>query len=194
MVTRGRCVILDSKDAREHPLAVPNSTEFGPDLTFIEVYSGPKLDLLKAIVSFWNLDEKRRSLAVNLSSEGVCIVTAGFPEVDYETSIVESDIHHHLKHMVFIGALGNGDLSVHGGWDYVRSSCKYRSSEKLPETFKGVSGGGIWAVRLQVTKDDQWSVKAYSLVGVAFYETEISDNRRDLRGHFIKTIYETAWN
>jgi len=194
MVTRGRCVILNPKDAREHPLAVPKSPEFGPDLTFIEISSGPKLDLLKAIVSFWNLDEKRRSSAVDLSSGGVCIVNAGFPEVDYETSIVESAIHHHVKHMVFIGVLEDGDLSEHGNWDYIKSSCKYRFSEKLPETFKGVSGGGIWAVRLQVTKDDRWSVRAYSLVGVTFYETEVSNNRRDLRGHFIKTIYETAWN
>ena len=95
---------------------------------------------------------------------------------------------------LFIGALGDGDLSEQGKWDYIKSRCEYRSSEKVPETFKGVSGGGIWAVRMQEAKDDQWSVKTCCLLGVVFYETEKSDNSRYLRGHFIKTIYQAAWN
>lgn len=194
MVTRSRCVILDPNDAKEHPLAIPDSDEFGPDLTFVEIFSGPKLDLLKAIVSFWNLDQKHYELANKLSAPGIVIVEAGFPEIDYRTRIIGSDIHHDLKYVVFVGALGDDDISNKNEWDYINSSCHYRISEKIPETFKGVSGGGIWAVRLQVAKNDQWTVKDYCLVGVVFYETEVSDNRRDLRGHFIKTIYETAWN
>ena len=194
MVTRSRCVILDPNDAKEHPLAIPDSDEFGPDLTFIEIFSGPKLDLLKAIVSFWNLDQKHYELANKLSTPGIVIVEAGFPEIDYRTRIIGSDIHHALKYVVFIGALGEEDISNENEWDYINSSCHYRVSEKIPKTFKGVSGGGIWAVRLQVTKNDQWTVKDHCLVGVVFYETEVSNNRRYLRGHFIKTIYETAWN
>jgi hypothetical protein len=192
MATRSRCLLLDPNDAKEHPLAIPASDEFGPDLTFIEIFSGPKLDLLKAIVSFWNLDQKHYELANKLSAPGIVIVEAGFPEIDYRTRIIGSDIHHDLKYVVFIGALGEDDISNENEWDYINSSCHYGVSEKIPETFKGVSGGGIWAVRLQVTKNDQWRVKDYCLVGVVFYETEVSDNRRDLRGHFIKTIYETA--
>ena len=49
-------------------------------------------------------------------------------------------------------------------------------------------------VRLQVTKDDTWSVKRFCLIGVVFYETEISDNIRHLIGHFTDTIYQTAWD
>jgi len=194
MVTRSRCVIIGPNDARERPLAIPQSDEFGPDLTFIEIFSGPKLDLLKAIVSFWNIDQKHHDIAKELCATKALIVEAGFPQVHYRTTIVGSDIHHDIKHMVFVGALGDQDISEQGNWDYIKLSCNYKVSEELPETFKGVSGGGIWAVRLQVTKNDDWMVKDYCLVGVAFYETEVSDNRRDLRGHFIKTIYETAWN
>jgi hypothetical protein len=105
MVTHSRCVILDPNDAKEHPLAIPNSDEFGPDLTFIEIFPGPKLDLLKAIVSFWNLDQKHYELANKLSAPGIVIVEAGFPEIDYRTRIIGSDIHHDLKFVVFIGAL-----------------------------------------------------------------------------------------
>lgn len=194
MVTRSRCIILDPNEAEEHPLATPASDEFGPDLTFIEIFSGPKLDLLKAIVSFWHLSQKHYEFAKKLSAPGIVIVEAGFPEIDYRTRIIGSEIHHDLKFMVFIGALGDEDISIENEWDYIKSNCHYRVSEKIPATFKGVSGGGIWAVRLQVTKNDEWTVKDYCLVGVVFYETQVSDNRRDLRGHFIKTIYKTAWN
>ncbi len=191
-VTRSRSVILDPEDTREHPLAIPQSDESGPDLTFVEILPGPKLDWLNGIVSFWNLDQKHRSLAVEIASNGTYIATAGFPQVDYQTRIAESAIHHKAKHTVFVGALGDGDVSQQGKWDYIKSRCD-RVSEEVPKTFKGVSGGGMWEVRLQVTKDDQWDVRACCLVGVAFYEA-ISDNSRDLRGNFIKTIYESAWD
>jgi hypothetical protein len=194
MVTRSRCVFLDSSDAKEHPLGIRHSDDSGPDLTFIEIFPGPKLDLLKAIVSFWNLDQKHYDLAKELSAPGIIIVEAGFPEIDCRTEIVESTIHHELKHIVYIGGLGDGDLTKEGKWDYIRSRCEYRPSEKVPGTFKGVSGGGIWAVRSQVTKDDTWSVKRFCLIGVVFYETEISDNIRHLIGHFTDTIYQTAWD
>jgi hypothetical protein len=121
-------------------------------------------------------------------------VEAGFPEIDYRTKSIGSTIHHELKHTAFIRSLGDGDLSKQGKWDYIKSRCEYRVSEKVPETFKGVSGVGIWAVRLQVTKDDRWSIKTCCLLGVVFYETEVSDNSRHLRGHFVETIYQTAWN
>jgi hypothetical protein len=194
VVTRGRCVILDPRDVKEHPLGIPKLDSIGPDLTFVEIFPGAKLDLLKAIVSFWNLDPKNQDLANKLSVAGILIVESGFPEVDYRTSIIGSDIHHDLKHVVFIGALGDQDISQQDKWDYINSKCNYRGSEKLPETFKGVSGGGIWAVRLQATNGQKWAVGAYCLVGVAFYETELVDDRRELRGHFVKTIYHTAWN
>jgi hypothetical protein len=194
MVTRSRCLILDPNDAEEHPLGIPASNESYPDLTFVEIFPGPKLDLLKAIVSFWRLDQKHYESAKILSVPGVVIVEAGFPEIYYRTKIIGSDIHHNLKFEVFIGALGDEDISIKNNWDYIKSNVQYRVSEKMPETFKGLSGGGIWAIRLQVTKNDEWTVKDYCLVGVVFYETQVVDNRRDLRGHFIKTIYETAWN
>jgi hypothetical protein len=193
MVTRSRCVILDPGDAKEHPLGIPVSDEAGPDLTFIEILSGPKLDLLKAIVSFWNLDHRHYELANELSAPGIVLVEAGFLEIDYRTRVIESAIHHELKHMVFIGSFEDGSISEQGNWDYIKSRCEYRAAERVPETFKGVSGGGIWGLRLQVSKDGTWSVKTFCLLGVVFYETAIAGNIMHLIGHFTKTIYQTAY-
>lgn len=194
MVTRSGCVILNPNDAKEHPLAIPDTDEFGPDLTFIEIFSGPKLDLLKAKVSFWNLDQKQYNLAKKRSKPGILIVQAGFPKVDYHTTIIKHEIHHKFKFMVFTGILGGEDIFKKDAWDYINSKVYYRNSENIPETFKGVSGGGIWAVMPQRTNNDQWTIEIFCLVGVVFYQIEVSDNRKKLRGHFIKTIYETAWN
>jgi hypothetical protein len=119
-------------------------------------------------------------------------VVAGFAEIDYRTRVINSTIYHELKHTVFIGSLEDGNISEEGNWDYIKSRCEYRVSEKVPQTFKGVSGGGIWAVRLQVSKDDTWSVKTFCLLGVVFYETAIADNMTHLIGHFTKTIYQTT--
>lgn len=127
-VTRSRCVILNPQDTRERPLGIPDSEDFGPDLTFVEILPEPKLDLLKAIVSFWNVDEKHWSLAIDVSSNRPCIVIAGFPEIDYQTTIDGTAVHHKLMHTVFIGALGEGDISEQGKWDYLKSRCEYRVS------------------------------------------------------------------
>ena len=193
MVTRSRCMFLDPGAVRERPLGIPVSDEAGPDLTFIEIFSGPKLDSLKAIVSFWNLNQEHYELAKTLSAPGIVLVEAGFPEIDYRTKIIDSVIHHELKHTVFLGGLEDQNISQAGKWDYIKSRCEYRASEKVPETFKGLSGAGIWAVRLQISRDT-WSVKTCCLLGVVFYETEISDSIRHLVGHFTRTIYHTAWS
>ena len=194
MVTRSRCITLDPTVVREHTSAIPESDEFGPDLTFLEILSGPELGWLKAIVSFWNLDQKHYDLARKLSGVGVLIVEAGFPQTEYHTRISRSVIYHELKYIVFVGALGDEDISEREGWDYIKSNCQYRASEKLPETFKGVSGGGIWAVRLLLRNGDQWTIERDCLVGVAFYESKIVDNMKEVKGHFIRAIYETVWN
>lgn len=179
---------------KEHSLAIPESDEFGPDLTFIEIFAGQELGLLKAIASFWNLDQKHIELAHKLGVRGALIVEAGFPQGDYRTTIEASAIYHELKFLGFVGSLENEDIVERGQWDYVKSTLRYRASEKLPETLKGVSGGGIWAVKLLQEHNDRWRVEEYCLVGVAFYESDTVDNRKDVRGHFARTIYQSAWN
>jgi hypothetical protein len=193
-LTRDRCLIVDPIDMREHPLAIPESAEFGPDLTFIEIFPGQYLDLLKAIVSFWNLDQNHEDSALRVSATKSLIVEAGFPQGNYRTMVEGSAIYHELKFLGFVGSLEDGDISERGKWDYIKSTLRYRASEKLPETLKGVSGGGIWAVKvLLLTNRGEWKIEEYCLVGVAFYETETIDSRKDVRGHFVRTIYQSAW-
>ena len=193
ILTRGRSVIVESHEAQERFLAIPVSAEFGPDLTFIEIHTGPRLDSIRAISSFWNLSLERRDQAHQFAHPGICIANVGYPSVDYHTNVSDNEIHHAVKHMAFIGALAEGETFSRDGWDYIESSTNRGVSAALPKTFRGVSGGGIWAVCLHVSQADVWSVHATFLVGVTFYQTAEVDLRRNLRGHYIDSIYETAW-
>jgi hypothetical protein len=74
------------------------------------------------------------------------------------------------------------------------SVCTYTDTNDLPGTFEGVSGAPAWAYKLLISNDTgEYSVGDYSLVGIVFWETPRVDNRRSLRAHFIRSIYETAW-
>lgn len=193
-LTRERCLLIDPIEMKEHQLAIPDSAELGPDLTFIEIFPGQYLDFLKAIVSFWNLDQKHQDLARSLSAPKSLIVEAGFPQGNYRTNVAGSVIYHEVKFLGFVGSLEGGDISERGKWDYINSTLHYRASEEIPETLKGVSGGGIWAVKLLLlTNRSEWKIEKYCLVGVAFYESETVGNRKDVRGHFARTIYQSAW-
>ena len=194
LLTRGRTVIVEPQEVYERVLAVPKSEEYGPDLTFIEISPGPRLSSIQAVGSFWNLNEDRRDQAQEFVHPGICIVNSGYPGVDYVTEVSGYTIHHSVKHMAFIGALTEGEISIRDGWDYIESSTNRGVIDALPETFKGVSGGGIWAVRLHVSNSDEWSVYKECMVGVTFYQSPEVDLRRKLQGHFVDSIYHTAWN
>jgi hypothetical protein len=96
--------------------------------------------------------------------------------------------------MTFLNAIGPGDISENEGWDYLSSKCDYSSSKPLPITFEGVSGGAIWGIQARKHKDDgRITIENSSLLGVTFYQTDLIENTRYLRGHFIRSVYENMW-
>src|SRR5438034_158917 len=85
-------------------------------------------------------------------------------------------------------------ITVRDGWDYIDNKCVYSKSSALPQSFAGFSGGGIWSVQVQRSKNTgKLSTGKAALVGASFYETPIENNIRYVRGHFIRSIYDLAW-
>jgi hypothetical protein len=67
-------------------------------------------------------------------------------------------------------------------------------AESLPPSFVGVSGGPVWGMQLQEDKNGgQIKIKDSALIGITFYQSTKVNNKRRLRAHFIKSIYELAW-
>jgi hypothetical protein len=194
MLRGGRSLLVQPHEAIEHPLGVPHSDEFGPDMTFIEILPGERLNSFKAIGSFWSLDRDINDLKNNFGRQGIAIASIGFPEIDYNTHIHRNNIHHTVNHMAYVGAIREGDISEKSGWDYLESTCDYNDSSKLPFSFAGVSGGPVWGMQLRKHKNDgHFSIEKSALIGITFYQTAKENNTRRLRAHFMDSIYNVAW-
>jgi hypothetical protein len=189
----GSCVMLGPEEYFEYPLARPSSEEYGPDLTFLQIVPGSKLQSICAISSVWSLDRDHSELLNTFGFTGALLATIGFPEVECNTKINGNDIHRTVMHKTFINAIEDKSLHSKDGWDYIDVTCDYAGTPSLPEKFGGVSGGGIWSMVLRTHIDGHRSIERSALVGVTFYQGELVNHSRILRGHFIQSIYDVAW-
>jgi len=179
----------------EHTLCKPKCEEYGPDLVFVEIIPGELLDLVKAIGSFWPMDQDVKALMRKYGKPTVPICFVGFPEEDYACHVKDKSIYVNHRHMTYFGVIEKGDICEHDGWDYLESKFNYNQSKELPDSFAGVSGGALWAVELRggETKSDPITIRKAVLIGVTFYEIYRKRNIARLRAHFIRSIYELAW-
>jgi len=199
VIRRGRSVIVQSQDVNEIPLATPTSIEFGPDLAFLEFLSKPLIGSIKAISSFWPLDKNPDEIKKGFGKKGTLFAVIGFPGVHQDTKREGLTIRHIIKHMAYYFVIKPGNTFERDGWDYIEGDCEYFNQRdalgQLPDTFAGVSGGPVWGLQLHRDKPDgKITLADHALIGIAFLQTPIKRKRRQLRAHFIRSIYETAWS
>ena len=195
VVSRGRSVLVRPNEAIEHKLVDPKTEEFGPDLSFVEIF-GDALTTLKGVGSFCNLNKKPEDVLDEFGKEGTPVVSIGFPQVDYQTEIQSktNTINHRIRHMTFSNVIQKGDIFERDGWDYLESNMWYGGTPDLPPTFRGVSGGPVWGMHIRKNKSDgRLTIEKSSLIGITFYQTAMKGDERRLRAHFIKSIYDLAW-
>ena len=195
-VGRGRLIELPPEILFETYTTQRTSDEYGPDLTFIEIFPSSQLETIRTNSLIWNMDKLTADqILTDFGSTETMLAAIGYPESQCKTDIQENNIHRKLHHMTYINVINDGDISEKDGWDYLRSKYDYsESTGELPPTFQGLSGGAIWAMQCCKNRDsNQISIKKYCLVGVSFYETSKENNIRYLRGHFIRSIYEKLW-
>jgi hypothetical protein len=80
-----------------------------------------------------------------------------------------------------------------GEFDYIKIPVYYNIESTMPNSFGGMSGGGIW--QIEVT-EDQPSVMTYGellLSGVVFYEDDLVNDCRNVIGHGRHSVYEIAY-
>ncbi len=194
VLARGRNLMLPPNALLEHPLTKPKSEEYGPDLTFLEIIPGASLGWVSAFGSVWSLDRNHEQILQEFGIIGTGLASIGYPELDCSTTIDGNDIYRINKHMAFLNSIGAHDIHEKDGWDYIESKCDFSTSPNLPMSFAGVSGGPIWAMQIRKHEvDGHLSIERSALVGVTFYQTEFKDRVRYLRGHFVKSIYDLAW-
>lgn len=194
VLQRGRSVLVQPQDAIKHSFVIPKSIEFGPDLAFIEILPGERLNSIKAVGSFWNLDKDSSQIAASYGKLGTLLATIGFPGIHYNTKIDGNTIRHQIRHMAYYFINGPADTFERDGWDYIENMCDYGPSSELPLSFAGMSGGPMWGLHFDVDeKNEQFTLAGFALLGISFYETAIENDMRKLRAHYIKSIYDLAW-
>lgn len=88
------------------------------------------------------------------------------------------------------GASANPKESFDGVFDYLEVRIDLEGRADLPSTFGGMSGGGLWQVLMRKTSEGKIEPEDWILSGVTFYESEVERDKRHLRCHGRKSIYE----
>lgn len=168
-------------------------SEWGPDLALLEL-PGSVVSTIETHKSFLNLTQQREMLLADMLSarKGLWMITGMVGEFS-------EFVHHSEKKIVEGTAEARGFFSVihqthqRDGYDYLDLSADIGLSG-VPQSFGGVSGGGLWEINLSIDKSQKisWDGKRH-FRGVAFWQSAIYDGRRDIRCHGPQSIFEMAW-
>lgn len=185
--------VLETKYLHIIEVAKASEPSKGPDLSVI-ILPNTSLGTLMARKSFYSLSRKRTDVLQNPLDYDVGIwLLCGYP--DEQTTTEESNRGYDVV-KGFHGLCGGTGIEkayVRGDYDFLEVSVRYRENEMLPESFGGVSGGGLWQAQLLRSKEGDIQTGEPILSGVAFYETEIKNNVRYIKCHGRRSIYKIAY-
>jgi hypothetical protein len=186
-------VYLPCQYLNEIPIATPLETEFGPDLTFIEIPTMPQLGTLKALKCFWDLNSAISRRETDVIPGERLLVTIGTPAESSSTTVSEMTTNISMALGGYFGGITSEDIQVRGEFDYVDTEIDYNVGPKLPRDFGGVSGGGLWSVSVSADRNaSHLKIEDFFFCGVAFYQSGIERQKRVVRHHFTQSIYEYA--
>jgi hypothetical protein len=185
--------VIEREYLRIHRIARGTVDSEGPDLAFIGIPSA-ELGTIKAVKSFYNLQQNRdRMLSsppeLTLGVWAIC----GWPDIQTRSEKPSQNFYDIKGFHSLCGFGGIGCIYVVGEYDYLDFDVEYDCSSDIPESFGGVSGGGIWQVPLVQMPNGEMKPQEYLLSGVAFYQTKKSGLHRSIKCHARKSVYEIAY-
>ncbi len=93
-----------------------------------------------------------------------------------------------------LSAIGGIDKVIErDGFDYYDGKVTYDFQFDLPSTFVGMSGAGLWQVRLKI-EGGKYGIRDRFFSGVVFYEIAEGGKVVMIRSHGRKSVYEYAIN
>lgn len=170
-----------------------NESDWGPDVALLKL-PGQSISAIAAHKSFLNLDRQKEDLAScpPTTENGLWALTG---MVEEKTEILrypeKGIIEGHVQGSAFFSSVQQ--VYERDDFDYFDLEANLQLSE-VPRSFAGLSGGGLWDVKLMMDQSKQisWDQKRY-FRGVVFGQTKASEKRRRIRCHGPKSIFETAW-
>ena len=156
--------------------------EWGPDLAFLRVPDQFVLSIEAYDAIFHNLSIRKETALQSApeTDEGRWVIL-GVPQ---ETAIL-TPTHASLEFTGYFMPVKT--THTRDGFDYVDLEVNMMSYPDAPQSFGGVSGGGLW----QVLPSQSGSTGEFSweLEGVAFYQSAPKDGLRFVRCHGRRSIY-----
>ncbi len=164
----------------------------GPDVSVIVLPECSQVGLIKGIKSFWQLDDRRDEKLAEGLDDGNFVVVAGCPA----ERLVEID----TKSGKILNVRGIAAVPTErakyfreGHLDYIETSLAFGRStgSDVISSYKGVSGGSLWRVKVGKYPSDDKIITRPFLAGVNFWQGDEVDGIRIIRSHGPKTIYES---
>jgi hypothetical protein len=159
--------------------------EVGPDLAFIRLPDA-HLGTIKARKSLVDLEIHREKAEAQIPGSGLWCVF-GFP--NERRSVLQTDDRTVFR---LFGQCGVGpkpeSYSSEGDFDYYTVRARYSESNDLPESYGGVSGGGLWHTQI-TRRDGVFEITGCVLRGVAFYQSARRGDSRFVKCHGDRSIY-----
>jgi hypothetical protein len=160
-----------------------------PDIAFVQL-PDPSINHLEATSkAFFSVDKRLDKESMEFAANKVgYFVLFGAPDklVDYKKQKIVS----------FCYSTYISDYFEHDGWDYQIMGLDLDSNPEIPDTFVGMSGGGIWKIKFFVSEDKtKFEIenpnKDIVIVGVNFNQTDLPG--RQIIGHGPKSIYQVLY-
>jgi hypothetical protein len=166
----------------------------GPDLGFIVLPHSEK-GTIEATKIFHNLDKNRVRIltAPPRFNEGLWAI-CGVPDEKTIDEHPDKRFAPFKGFFMFIGFGGVSGTYTVGGYDYCDIKVKHNISPIIPDSFGGVSGGGLWQIPLKRSSLQTIEPIEYILSGVAFYQTDRVGLYRSIKCHGRKSIYDLAYS
>jgi hypothetical protein len=192
-LSRGDLLPFQCMGLIEHSIGRPISEKMGPDLTFIEIPTGPSLGTLRDRKSFWRIDKKPPLWLDSIRPDTTLLCTMGSPAEYKEQTVAGQHVHISLSESGYFGGYESTDIFEDGGFDFIDTAIEYGTGWNLPQSFGGVSGGGLWAFNVGGDENgSNFTVHDVSFCGVAFYESDLVNQKKAIKHHFFKSVYEVA--
>jgi hypothetical protein len=184
---------IDREYLKIYRIARGNVDSEGPDLAFISIPPA-KLGTIRAEKSFYNLQRNRdRMLSSppepNLGVWAIC----GAPDIETTDEKPTQAFIEVKKYHSFCFFGGISRIYDVEKFDYLEIEANDDCDPDIPESFGGVSGGGVWQVPLVRTSNGVMKPQEYLLSGVAFYQTKKSGSLRSIKCHARKSVYDAAY-
>lgn len=193
VVSYGHNLKFDVRFLKSITLGPRLSEEYGPDMSVIVLPESPQLSAIRAKKSFWPLTIRtEQKLELALLNKGVTVI-AGHPVEEQVVTKGQRPMTFSRSVPGLAGRTIQRDYVERDGFDYVEVSSDKGPGSQPPVSFGGVSGGGLWRVRLERNRQaDNSKIRPVPyLLGVMFWQSSDDNGYRTLRAHGPKTIYQS---